>query len=90
MFKAGQNITVEMHAQPNDRSCTNQALGGNHFGPVLVYMGKIDDASSGTPTSWFKISEEGYNPSTKKWGTVSLNYASVFELKSNHNLGYVE
>ncbi|KAE8451891.1 hypothetical protein EG329_002732 [Mollisiaceae sp. DMI_Dod_QoI] len=70
---AGQNITVEMHAQPGDRSCTNLAIGGNHYGPVLIYMGKVEDAASGMPTSWFKIDEEGYSPTTKKWGTDTLN-----------------
>jgi len=70
---AGQNITVEMHAQPGDRSCSNLALGGNHYGPVLIYLGKVDDATSGMPTSWFKIDEEGYSPVTKKWGTDTLN-----------------
>lgn len=71
MLAAGQNITVEMHAQPGDRSCKTLAIGGNHYGPVLIYMGKVDDATSGMPTSWFKIDEEGYIPATKKWGTVS-------------------
>ncbi|KAF8865836.1 hypothetical protein BDZ45DRAFT_796088 [Acephala macrosclerotiorum] len=40
---AGRNITVEIHAQPGDRSCTNLAIGGNHYGPVIVYMGKGTD-----------------------------------------------
>jgi len=71
---AGQEITVEMHAQPNDRNCKNEAIGGNHFGPVLVYMSKVSSAASDPGSgSWFKIAEEGYNPSTKKWGTDTLN-----------------
>ncbi|KAG9230330.1 putative endo-beta-1,4-glucanase D [Amylocarpus encephaloides] len=71
---AGQTITVEMHAQPGDRVCSKEAIGGNHYGPVMVYMSKVSssktDVGSGT---WFKISEEGYNSATKKWGTDSLN-----------------
>ncbi|EHL03569.1 putative endo-beta-1,4-glucanase D [Glarea lozoyensis 74030] len=71
---AGGTITVEMHAQPGDRVCTKEAIGGNHFGPVMIYMSKVASAASDPGSgSWFKISEEGYNPSTKKWGTDSLN-----------------
>lgn len=33
---AGDTVTVEMHQQPNDRSCANEAIGGNHYGPVIV------------------------------------------------------
>ncbi|KAH8794624.1 glycoside hydrolase family 61 protein [Hyaloscypha finlandica] len=32
IMSAGGNMTAEMHAQPGDRSCSNQAIGGNHFG----------------------------------------------------------
>ena len=64
-------MIVEMHAQIGDRSCTNLAIGGNHYGPVLVYMSKVTDAATDPGSgSWFKIDEEGYNPTTKKWGTV--------------------
>ncbi|KAH6715416.1 glycoside hydrolase family 61 protein [Leptodontidium sp. MPI-SDFR-AT-0119] len=71
---AGDNVTVEMHAQPGDRSCKNEAIGGNHFGPVIIYMSKVANAQTNAGAgSWFKIDEEGYNPTTKKWGTDSLN-----------------
>lgn len=72
---AGGRFTVEMHSQPNDRSCTSQAIGGNHFGPVIVYMAKVADATTASPSglSWFKVDEEGYDASTKVWGTDSLN-----------------
>jgi cellulase len=63
-----------MHSH-NERSCTNQAIGGNHFGPVIVYMAKVADATKASPSgqSWFKVDEEGYNAATKVWGTDSLN-----------------
>lgn len=62
-------MTVEMHAQEGDRSCENEAIGGNHFGPVLVYMSKVDDATTADGSgSWFKVSEEGY--ADGQWGTV--------------------
>lgn len=64
-----------MHSQPNDRSCTSQAIGGNHFGPVIVYMAKVADATTASPSglSWFKVDEEGYDAAAKVWGTDSLN-----------------
>ena len=63
-----------MHAQPGDRSCANEAIGGNHFGPVLVYMSKVDDASSADGSGeWFKVDEFGYDASSKTWGTDLLN-----------------
>ncbi|KAK4456821.1 glycosyl hydrolase family 61-domain-containing protein [Cladorrhinum samala] len=73
--KAGDPFYVEMHAQPNDRSCSNQAIGGNHFGPVMVYMAKVSDAktASGASASWFKVDEFGYDAATKTWGTDTLN-----------------
>jgi cellulase len=48
LSSAGDEFYVEMHAQMNDRSCENEAIGGNHFGPVMVYMSKVDDAT----TTW--------------------------------------
>ncbi|TLD14410.1 uncharacterized protein PgNI_03554 [Pyricularia grisea] len=72
--KAGGSITVEMHQQPNDRSCANEAIGGNHFGPVMVYMSKVDDATSADGSApWFKVDEFGYDAATKTWGTDLLN-----------------
>ncbi|KAK0639847.1 glycoside hydrolase family 61 protein [Cercophora newfieldiana] len=72
---AGESFTVEMHSQPNDRSCTSEAIGGRHFGPVMIYMAKVEDAATASPDglSWFKVDEEGYDTASKKWGTDSLN-----------------
>jgi cellulase len=71
---AGDEFTVEMHAQKNDRSCSNEAIGGNHFGPVMVYMSKVEDATSADGSSeWFKVDEFGYDASSKTWGTDLLN-----------------
>lgn len=33
---AGDQVTVEMHQQPADRSCATQAIGGDHYGPINV------------------------------------------------------
>ena len=31
-------MTVEMHQQPGDRSCANEAIGGAHYGPINVRL----------------------------------------------------
>ncbi|KAF2200397.1 beta-1,4-endoglucanase [Delitschia confertaspora ATCC 74209] len=70
---AGSSLTVEMHAQPGDRSCSQPAIGGNHYGPVLIYMAKVADASTASSASWFKVAEDGYTGTTASWGTEILN-----------------
>ncbi|KAM7196557.1 glycoside hydrolase [Rhypophila sp. PSN 637] len=72
---AGSSFSVEMHAQPNSRSCSEQAIGGNHYGPVIIYMAKVSDATSadGASAEWFKVDEFGYNAGDKTWGTDLLN-----------------
>lgn len=69
---AGSNVTVEMHQQPGDRSCANEAIGGAHYGPVIIYMSKVSNAATDTGAGpWFKVSQEGYDVANKWWGTVS-------------------
>lgn len=70
---AGDSLTVEMHAQPGDRNCKNPAIGGNHYGPVLVYMAKVSDATTANTASFFKVAEDGYKGTTPTWGTEILN-----------------
>lgn len=61
-----------MHEQPGDRDCDSPAIGGNHFGPVMVYLSKVEDATAADGSSkWFKIGEYGYQNGT--WGTDVLN-----------------
>ena len=43
---AGDQVTVEMHQQPGDRTCANEAIGGAHYGPVIIYMAKVADAAT--------------------------------------------
>lgn len=62
-----------MHAQPGDRDCSKPAIGGNHYGPVLVYMAKVADAKTATSGSFFKVAEDGYTGTTASWGTEILN-----------------
>ncbi|KAF5369054.1 hypothetical protein D9758_002941 [Tetrapyrgos nigripes] len=72
----GDSVTVEMHQQPNDRSCANEAIGGAHYGPVIVYMAKVDNSltADGSAASWFKVSEIGLPSNTPDyWGSEVLN-----------------
>lgn len=62
-----------MHQQPGDRTCTTEAIGGNHDGPVIAYLSKVSDATTADgSSSWFKIYENGL-VSTDYWGTDVLN-----------------
>ncbi|KAF2257606.1 beta-1,4-endoglucanase, partial [Lojkania enalia] len=70
---AGSSLTVEMHQQPGQRSCSNEAIGGQHYGPVMVYMAKVSDAKTAKSASWFKVAEDGYSGTTASWGTEILN-----------------
>jgi cellulase len=58
---AGDLLAAEMHQQPGDRSCSNEAIGGDHFGPTLIYMAKVDNAATTTPwtAGWFKVNNTG-------------------------------
>lgn len=79
--RAGSTVTVEMHQQNGDRSCANEAIGGAHHGPVIVYMSKVSDAATADGSAgWFKIFQDGWakNPSGRVgdddfWGTKDLN-----------------
>ncbi|KAI8935830.1 hypothetical protein NX059_007347 [Plenodomus lindquistii] len=74
-------MTVEMHQQNGDRSCSNEAIGGAHHGPVLVYLSKVADAATADGSSaFFKIFEDtwaknsaGGGGSGDYWGTKDLN-----------------
>ncbi|KAG8932885.1 hypothetical protein FRC02_000395 [Tulasnella sp. 418] len=75
---AGSSVSVEMHQQPGTTSCSDEAIGGNHDGPVLVYMKKVSDASSasGPGGGWFKVAHSGLisaSGSTYVWATDNLN-----------------
>ena len=75
---AGQSVSVEMHPQPGERKCGGEsAIGGKHYGPVIVYMSKVADAKSADGSGeWFKVAEEALDPaiaSDKAWATEKLN-----------------
>lgn len=70
-----------MH-QHNTRLCTEEGIGGAHWGPVLAYMSKVEDAATADGSSeFFKVYQNGWkkNPAaaqgdTDFWGTKDLNY----------------
>ncbi|CAE6356440.1 unnamed protein product [Rhizoctonia solani] len=72
--EAGTKVAVEMHQQPNDRNCATEAIGGNHDGPTIIYMAKVDNAATavGSEASWFKVAETGL-VSKDYWGTDVMN-----------------
>ncbi|KAJ0302329.1 hypothetical protein Brms1b_012101 [Colletotrichum noveboracense] len=67
--------------QPGDRNCKNEAIGGSHYGPVIVYLSKVDNAASADGSSaWFKIFEDGWSAKSgagsgddDNWGVKDLN-----------------
>ncbi|KAK7187326.1 hypothetical protein DPSP01_002459 [Paraphaeosphaeria sporulosa] len=78
---AGDTLTVEMHQQPGDRSCKNEAIGGNHYGPVLVYMSKVPDASKADgSTGWFKVYENGWAAAPGNKGAADNDYWGVKDM----------
>jgi cellulase len=92
---AGDTVTIEMHQQAGDRSCATEAIGGAHYGPVLVYMSKVSDASTADgSSSFFKIFEDTWakKSSTSQggddyWGTKDLNSnCGKMDLKIPSNL----
>jgi cellulase len=78
--QAGTNVTVEMH-QHNSRGCTEEAIGGAHYGPVMVYLSKVASAATADgKDGWFKIYQDTWaaNPAGSSgdddfWGTKDLN-----------------
>ncbi|KAI1323705.1 carbohydrate-binding module family 1 protein [Xylariaceae sp. FL0255] len=79
---AGGIVTVEMHQQPGDRSCAEDAIGGDHYGPVMAYMAAVSDATTavGADAAWFKVfadtwakNASGSIGSDDDWGTKDLN-----------------
>ncbi|KAG8898756.1 hypothetical protein FRC00_002336 [Tulasnella sp. 408] len=77
---AGSTVSVEMHQQPGDRTCTTEAIGGNHDGPTIIYMAKVSDSSTaaGSTASWFKVAQSGLitadaTTQTYYWATDAMN-----------------
>ncbi|CBX91667.1 hypothetical protein IAQ61_010965 [Plenodomus lingam] len=80
-FEAGDTVTIEMH-QHNTRDCSQEGIGGAHWGPVLAYMSKVEDAAAADGSSeFFKVYQNAWkkNPEASQgdndfWGTKDMNY----------------
>lgn len=65
--------------QPGERSCSSEAIGGAHYGPVNVYLSQVPDATTADgSTPWYKIfadswSSKGSSGDGDNWGTNDLN-----------------
>lgn len=59
---AGSTVGLQWHH--TSTAASDQIVAASHQGPCIVYMAKSSD---GQGPVWFKIFEEGYNPSTRKW-----------------------
>ncbi|OBT49751.1 hypothetical protein VE04_09984, partial [Pseudogymnoascus sp. 24MN13] len=69
-----------MHQQPGDRSCANEAIGGDHFGPVMGYLSKVENAATADGSAgWFKIYEDS-------WARVCFSLANCQLLPSGHSI----
>jgi lytic cellulose monooxygenase (C1-hydroxylating) len=79
---AGDKVSVEMHAQHGDRSCRQEAIGGNHYGPVTVYMGAVSDAKTANAAGvdWFKVSELGLVSNNPNYWAVQVLNVSMGSL----------
>ncbi|KAF3798312.1 putative endo-beta-1 4-glucanase D [Colletotrichum gloeosporioides] len=57
--------------EADERGCEKPAIGGNHFGPVMLYLSKVADG----PTDFFKIGAYGHNSAAADatWGTDILS-----------------
>jgi cellulase len=83
-----------MHQQPSDLSaCTpksNPAIGGRHFGPVMIYMCEVPNAaSSNGDCSWVKVAEDSYTGTESSWGTVRCTW-NICGMDANGSIGSVE
>ena len=79
--KAGDTVSVEMHQQTGDRSCTLStlqppAIGGAHWGPVHAYLSKVSDARTADgSTPFFKIFANTWAPANN--GAVSDHHCTI-------------
>ncbi|KAJ2909083.1 hypothetical protein GGI21_002241 [Coemansia aciculifera] len=65
---AGGNITVNWYA---GNTPGEMGINPSHKGPCIIWMAPL--ASNGEGNVWFKIFQDGYNPTTKKWCVDTIN-----------------
>ncbi|KAI0469129.1 glycoside hydrolase family 61 protein [Xylaria cf. heliscus] len=49
-------------------------IAASHKGPITAWLAKVDNAATASKTGlkWFKIWEDTFNPSSKKWGVDNM------------------
>ena len=67
--KPGDKLTFQWYH--NTDSPSDDIIASSHKGPVQVYMAPIT-SSQGAGPIWQKIAENGYDPTTQKWGVDDL------------------
>ncbi|KAJ9156165.1 Glycoside hydrolase family 61 protein [Pleurostoma richardsiae] len=60
-------------------------IAASHKGPVMAYLAKVDNAATASQNGlkWFKIAEDGFDTSSRKWGVdhmIANNGWSYFTL----------
>lgn len=70
--KAGE--TVKASWRHTLTSTAADVIDPSHKGPTIAYLKKVTNAAtdSGVGSGWFKIQEQGYNPSTQVWAVTDL------------------
>ncbi|KAI8625341.1 lytic polysaccharide monooxygenase [Xylariaceae sp. FL1651] len=75
--KAGDEIGALYQHVIGGAQSSNDAdnpIASSHKGPTTAYLAAVSNAASASAESanWFKIYEDTFNPSTKKWGVDNM------------------
>ncbi|KAF9485912.1 hypothetical protein BDN70DRAFT_823268 [Pholiota conissans] len=74
--KAGDAITAQFHKSPLGYLGPDPSdpIDPTNKGPVIAYLAKVPSATQTTVTGlqWFKIGQNGLNPTTHQWGSDLL------------------
>lgn len=59
---------------PQGANDKDNPIAASHKGPVMAYLAKVDNAatSSQTGLKWFKVAQDVFDTSSKKWGVDDL------------------
>lgn len=62
---------------PQGTNDPDNPIASSHKGPVIAYLAKVDNAATSAQTGlkWFKIGQDTFDTSTKKWG-VGMSFLS--------------
>ncbi|KAH7106250.1 glycosyl hydrolase family 61-domain-containing protein [Auriculariales sp. MPI-PUGE-AT-0066] len=73
---AGAQVTTEWHHTLTSKGTNDSEdpIDSSHKGPVMAYLAAVSNAATTAHTGlqWFKIYEDGYNPSSGKWAVDTM------------------